>query len=238
MSFELECPRTLFVPSLTMQFLHLVPCMVLFGACTEFEQFGSELDDALASLDSLRHDFVEKRQLASEDAALHRRVIAKLPDSEHFAKSTEPRARGPHPEVMFEVGQVVRHKIWGYIAVIVGWDEYCKAPEAWIKRMFSHQYAPTGKKLVAWRTMPNYSVLVLQGGSGTPDDVRYVPQVNIELLIGGAARVDSQHTEPYFHSFSERCSGFVPLAWLRERYPEDVGCVYARPGSQSVTAEL
>lgn len=35
--------------------------------------------------------------------------------------STEPRSPRP-PEVRYRVGQVIRHKIWGYRGVIVAWD--------------------------------------------------------------------------------------------------------------------
>jgi len=40
----------------------------------------------------------------------------------YFGQSPEPRdARPPH--VQFRVGQVVKHKRWGYRGVIIGWDE-------------------------------------------------------------------------------------------------------------------
>ncbi|XP_033636100.1 uncharacterized protein LOC117297079 isoform X2 [Asterias rubens] len=54
--------------------------------------------------------------------------------SGHFAGSVEPRSPRS-PKVKFRVGQVIRHKTWGYRGVIVGWDETAKAPEDWIGRM-------------------------------------------------------------------------------------------------------
>ena len=37
--------------------------------------------------------------------------------------SGSPEVRSPRPkEVLYRVGQVVRHKKWGYRGVIVGWD--------------------------------------------------------------------------------------------------------------------
>lgn len=38
-----------------------------------------------------------------------------------ISASTEPRSPRP-PEVRYRVGQVIRHKIWGYRGVIVAWD--------------------------------------------------------------------------------------------------------------------
>jgi len=35
--------------------------------------------------------------------------------------------------VKFRIGQVIRHKIHGYRAVIIGWDETARAPEQWLK---------------------------------------------------------------------------------------------------------
>jgi hypothetical protein len=37
-----------------------------------------------------------------------------------------------HPaEVLFRVGQVIRHKRYGYIGVISGWDPECNATQEW-----------------------------------------------------------------------------------------------------------
>merc|ERR1719436_2027717 len=58
-----------------------------------------------------------------------------------FGQSPEPRdARPPH--VQFRVGQVVKHKRWGYRGVIIGWDETARAPASWIEEM--HKAPLTG----------------------------------------------------------------------------------------------
>jgi hemimethylated DNA binding protein len=42
--------------------------------------------------------------------------------------------RSPRVEyVKFRIGQVIRHKIHGYRAVIIGWDETARAPNRWLK---------------------------------------------------------------------------------------------------------
>ena len=67
----------------------------------------------------------------------------------HFASSTQPRNERK-PQVKYRVGQVLKHKKYGYRGVIVGWDETTKAPEFWINQMH-------GKTNPEWRKQPNYS---------------------------------------------------------------------------------
>ncbi|KAJ8315185.1 hypothetical protein KUTeg_007335 [Tegillarca granosa] len=72
--------------------------------------------------------------------------------------SLEPRTPRP-PEVKYRIGQVIRHKIWGYRGVIIGWDP----------------------KLRHWRDMPNYSILVDIRDRMTPQ-MTYIPEENIEII--------------------------------------------------------
>ncbi|CAH1798520.1 unnamed protein product, partial [Owenia fusiformis] len=91
----------------------------------------------------------------------------------HFADSPEPRRPRP-PEVKYRVGQVIKHKIWGYRGVIIGWDPKARAPEEWLQA--NH---PPNKK--HWRDMPNYSILVDTRDRMSPQTT-YVPQENIEIV--------------------------------------------------------
>jgi hypothetical protein len=44
-----------------------------------------------------------------------------------------PTIRSPRSEyVRYRVGQVIRHKLYGYRAVIIGWDEIASAPDEWL----------------------------------------------------------------------------------------------------------
>ena len=52
-----------------------------------------------------------------------------------FASSTKPRTNRSKPEIKYRIGQVIKHKRWGYRAVIVGWDQQANAPEEWIKQV-------------------------------------------------------------------------------------------------------
>ena len=55
-----------------------------------------------------------------------------------FASSTKPRTNRSKPEIKYRIGQVIKHKRWGYRAVIVGWDQQANAPEEWIKQVLNH----------------------------------------------------------------------------------------------------
>ncbi len=59
-----------------------------------------------------------------------------------------PSIRSSRSEnVKFRVGQVVRHKIYGYRAVIIGWDEIASAPDEWLDE--HHQGHPVSlEKLI------------------------------------------------------------------------------------------
>lgn len=46
--------------------------------------------------------------------------------------------RSPRPSrVRFRVGQVIRHKRFDLIGVIIGWDERAHAPSSWIERNYN-----------------------------------------------------------------------------------------------------
>ena len=54
--------------------------------------------------------------------------------SDHFGTSDVPRS--PRDvRIKYRVGQVIRHKKFGYLGVIVGWDPAAKAPEDWLNTM-------------------------------------------------------------------------------------------------------
>jgi len=125
----------------------------------------------------------------------------------YFGQSPEPRdARPPH--VQFRVGQVIKHKRWGYRGVIIGWDETARAPASWLEEM--HKGNPT------WRGQPNYAVLVDTRDRPAPQ-ITYVPQENLEVVKHTAILHPS--TEDYFENFDG--SQYLPRPWLRTVYPRD-----------------
>jgi len=124
-----------------------------------------------------------------------------------FGQSPEPRdARPPH--VLFRVGQVVKHKRWGYRGVIIGWDETARAPASWIAEM--HKGNPE------WRGQPNFAILVDTRDRPAPQ-ITYVPQDNLEVLKH--TKILHPSTEDYFENFDG--SQYLPRPWLRTVYPRD-----------------
>lgn len=125
-----------------------------------------------------------------------------------FAESTEPRDPRP-PSVKYRVGQVVKHKRWGYRGIIIGWDEVAKAPESWLKSMH-----PEDKP--HWRTMPNYAILVDTRDRLSPQ-ITYVPQDNLNIII------NTQILHPSIDDYFEHFDGaqYIPRPWLKALYPHD-----------------
>ncbi|XP_014681547.1 PREDICTED: F-box only protein 21-like [Priapulus caudatus] len=126
----------------------------------------------------------------------------------YFAKSTTPRSPRSS-KVKFRVGQVIKHKIWGYRGVIIGWDEDAKAPEWWV-----NQNHPDDKP--DWRTQPNYSVIVDTRDRPTPQST-YIPQENIEVLK--QTKIIHPVLDDYFENYDG--TQYLIRPWLKALYPHD-----------------
>ena len=70
-----------------------------------------------------------------------------------FASSTVPRTNRSNPDIKFRIGQVIKHKLWGYKAVIVGWDQQTNAPEEWIEQVGEFLKIGIHRKLLAYQTL-------------------------------------------------------------------------------------
>jgi len=125
----------------------------------------------------------------------------------YFGQSIEPRDTRP-PHVTFRVGQVIKHKRWGYRGVIIGWDLRARAPDQWLREMH--------KKEPEWRNQPNYAVLVDTRDRPAPQ-ITYVPQENIESLKH--TKILHPSVEDYFEQFDG--SQYLPRPWLRTIYRRD-----------------
>jgi len=125
----------------------------------------------------------------------------------YFGQSPDPRDSRP-PHLAFRVGQVVKHKKWGYRGVIMGWDEEARAPAAWLAKM--HESNPE------WRHQPNYAVLVDTRDRPAPQ-ITYVPQENIEVVKH--TKILHPSVEDYFEHFDG--SQYLPRPWLRAIYRRD-----------------
>ncbi|XP_046332683.1 uncharacterized protein [Haliotis cracherodii] len=126
----------------------------------------------------------------------------------YFSQSTEPRSPRP-ANVKYRVGQVIRHKIWGYRGIIVGWDHQARAPESWIKQMH-------GKGKGHYRTQPNYSILVDTRDRISPQTT-YVPQENLEVIVH--MQVIHPDIDNYFENFDG--AQYIARPFLKAIYPND-----------------
>lgn len=125
----------------------------------------------------------------------------------YFGQSPEPRHTRP-PHLTYRVGQVVKHKKWGYRGVIIGWDEEARAPQDWLSEM--HKNNPE------WKSQPNYAVLVDTRDRPAPQ-ITYVPQENIEVVKH--TKILHPSTDDYFEKFDG--SQYLPRPWLRSIYARD-----------------
>jgi len=125
----------------------------------------------------------------------------------YFGQSTEPRDVRP-PHIQFRVGQVIKHKKWGYRGVIIGWDEKARAPQEWLAQM--HQDNDR------WQHQPNYAILVDTRDRAAPQ-ITYVPQENIEVVKH--TKILHPNVEDYFENFDG--SQYLPRPWLRSIYTRD-----------------
>lgn len=70
---------------------------------------------------------------------------------QYFAQSTA--VRSPRPAGLnFRVGQVIKHNVFGYRGVIIGWDSRCKAPISWTKALYGEDKTDLEK--------PHYLILI------------------------------------------------------------------------------
>lgn len=128
--------------------------------------------------------------------------------SGHFASSLEPRYPRPS-HIKFRIGQIVKHRKWGYRGVVVGWDSLAKAPSTWIKENHNQNEH--------WSTQPNYAILVDIRDRTIPQ-LAYVPEENIELAPA-LVRITHPGMEDYFEDFDG--AQYLPRPWLKTLYPMD-----------------
>lgn len=147
------------------------------------------------------------------DARAYRNLIHSLRDSDYDARAPKYRTTDPRNEdVQFKVGQVFRHRRRGYLAIIYGWDPYCKMQEQWIT-MNQVDTLPNG------RHQPFYNVIV------EDESTRYVAEENVVLLKPGEiSREELISSFPieigkWFKRYDEESGTFVSN--VRQEYPED-----------------
>ena len=71
---------------------------------------------------------------ASEDECPAKEVMLFIEPNGYFSGSPEPRT--DRSKVKFRIGQVIKHKRFGYRGVIVGWDTKAKVCCIYIRKYF------------------------------------------------------------------------------------------------------
>ncbi|CAA7039648.1 unnamed protein product [Microthlaspi erraticum] len=169
----------------------------------------SEAQDKGISIIRLRADL--QNAIDSEDyglAAKLRDQISKL-EAESLAVSAKALAF-ENAEYAFRLGQKLRHKTFGYRAVVCGMDPICCESSSWME-------AAEIKKLPRGSNQPFYQVLV---DVRTHPDllVAYVPEDNLLAL----EKPDKERFDHPYISFlfygADTAGDFIPIQQLREKY--------------------
>ncbi|KAI3467279.1 hypothetical protein Pfo_023942 [Paulownia fortunei] len=169
----------------------------------------SEAQDMAISILRLRADL--QNAIQSENyslAAELRDEISKL-EANSLAVSVKAQAY-ENVQYAFRLGQKVKHKIFGYQAVICGMDPVCRESKSWID-------GANVEKLTRGPDQPFYQVLV-----DVQEDpnllVAYVPEENL-------VAPDQQDTDRFDHPYAsflfygmDAAGDFIPIKQLREKY--------------------
>ena len=129
----------------------------------------------------------------------------------------ERRAKQNRSEIRFHVGQVLKHRKYGYRAAVFGWE---RRPQVDVSSWDGVQGLPSGPEQPFYRMVPDLSDCVeLLGG---PRGVRYVAQENLEELpTKEEARIEHELLTHVFESFDEERAAYRPVEQLRMWYPAD-----------------
>ena len=144
------------------------------------------------------------------DSRAYRNLISQLKDADHEPRTPKRHSDERNLVVDYRVGQVFRHRRRGYLAVIYGWDHYCRMQEQWITM---NQV----DRLNKGRNQPFYNVLV------EDESTRYVAQENVVLL--SPEEITEEHVNAFpieigkwFKRYDAVTGTFVSN--VREEYPE------------------
>ena len=148
----------------------------------------------------------QKKKLQNVGECIAKEVFLYRSPTGQFGGSSKPRPS--RLLVKYRVGQVIKHRKYGYRGVIVGWDKKCQAPQHWID--VNHRGHPE------YKNQPSYSVLV---------DVRdridiqttYVAQDNIEIITN--TKIKHPQLEEYFDFYDGAQYHMRPA--LQQMYPKD-----------------
>lgn len=122
-------------------------------------------------------------------------------------------------EVKYSIGQVFRHKTFGFRAVVYGWTH---RPQVDVSRWDGVLGLPSGVEQPFYFMMPDQDDCI--EFLGAPRGARYVAEENLEAIDEIADReIQHEHMSLYFDRFDHRSGSFVPTEKLQYQYPQDAG---------------
>ncbi|MCJ1398660.1 hypothetical protein MMC11_001861 [Xylographa trunciseda] len=140
------------------------------------------------------------------DYAHLRETVRVMRAGDSMPKLIRERTGETSKHVKYQIGQVFQHKRYNYMAVIIGWDAECAAPEHWMSQMRVHEL-PQG------RHQSFYHVLV------EDNSVRYVAEENIEILTPETPHNLLPLAGKHFKRWDKQKRRFVSN--IKDEYPDD-----------------
>ncbi|KAM0753216.1 hypothetical protein T439DRAFT_323851 [Meredithblackwellia eburnea MCA 4105] len=194
----------------------------LYAAATAFFVFagGHVYANWLVALIQSPDFSLDVALLESEEFRLHlvsdarRKEVAELCESIRTEDKEMPESSLRSAEIVWRTGHVFIHRLFGYVAVIRGWDYKCEASENWIQQM-NVDSLPRG------RNQPFYHVLCSDGSK------LYVASENVTVVPVPENRYREFQRLPsiglYFRTKGEveGRPGFIKSDSLAAEYPED-----------------
>ncbi|XP_023288869.1 F-box only protein 21 [Orussus abietinus] len=160
----------------------------------------------LTDLIKVLNNIQEYQDLGTRNQANH--LLQMLQDYDTHIKVVQEEDVTPKtriPEVKFAIGLIMKHRMYGYLCVITGWDPYCAASPEWITEM-------AVAELSGGVQQPYYTVFTEDGSS------RYAAQENLEMAQT-PAWVNHYEIGRYFCKFLG--THYVPNEEKSKEYPED-----------------
>jgi hemimethylated DNA binding protein len=116
--------------------------------------------------------------------------------------------------IAFQIGQVLRHRKYGFRGVVVGWD---RRPQVDVSGWDGVQGLPSGPDQPFYRVLPDMGDCVeLLGG---PRDVRYVAQENLVEVPAAHRRISHPGIDSVVPVFDAASARFLPTEELAFEYP-------------------
>lgn len=170
--------------------------------------------DSFSSREERRRTYVRNPQVQM----MLRTMLDDVRNKDREPPRVNRRPASAEDAVDYRVGTLFRHRRFGYVACILGWDTECNAPEDWILNMGVDRLPGRGSR--SGRHQPFYHSQVADGTR------RYVAEVNIEPLSDMSDEVDTllrlRGLGEYFRCFDQRTRRLRRNDECRAMFPDDV----------------